>query len=147
MPCICFWWFSYWCFYAVATMDPNAEILIELARLRNISASFRGGNEMRRSLASTMDAIVDTISPSTNSVYDITSYREWKIREMVDGLDYDAIKKLRISKELMFALFKDPRTGEIPDTRKPHISIEWCTYQVRCPLMVMCFMQFPCTCW
>jgi hypothetical protein len=115
-------------FYAVATMDPNAAILIELARLRNISASFRGRNEMCRSLATTMDDIVDTISRSTNVLYDITSYRERKRREMADGLDYAAIKKLKITKEVLFALFRDPRTGEIPNTTKPHISIEWCTY-------------------
>ena len=57
-------------------MDPNAAILIELACLRGISASFCGGNEIRHSLASIMDAIVDTISQSTNILYDITSYRE-----------------------------------------------------------------------
>ena len=46
-------------FFAVTAMYPNAAILIELARLRGISASFRGGDEIRRSLASTMDAIVE----------------------------------------------------------------------------------------
>ena len=110
-------------------MDPNAAILIELARLRGISASFRGGDEIRRSLASTMDAIVDTISQSTNILYDITSYRERKRREQEDGLDYVAIKKLKITKEHIFALFRDPRTGEIPNANRPHISIEWCTFQ------------------
>ena len=68
-------------FFAVAAMDPNAAILIELACLRGISASFRGGDEIHRSLASTVDAIVDTISQSTNILYDITSYRERKRRD------------------------------------------------------------------
>ena len=113
-------------FFAVATMDPNAAILIELAFLRTISASFYGGNEIRRSLASTMDVIVDTISWSTNVLYDFTSYREQKRRESADGLDYAAIKK-KYPKNLFFALFRDPRTGEIPNYTKPHISIEWCT--------------------
>ena len=90
-------------FFAVAAMDPNAAILIELARLRGISASFHGGDEIRRSLASTMDAIVDTISQSTNILYDITSYRERKRREQEDGLDYVAIRKLKIKKENIFA--------------------------------------------
>ena len=67
-------------FFAVAAMDPNAVILIELSRLRGISASFRGGDEIHCSLASTMDAIVDTILQSTNILYDITSYREEKKR-------------------------------------------------------------------
>ena len=110
-------------------MDPNAAILIELARLRGISDSFRGGDEIRRSLASTMDAIVDTIAQSTNILYDITSYRERKRREQEDGLDYVAIKKLKITKHEIFALFRDPRTGEIPNANRPHISIEWCIYQ------------------
>ena len=95
-------------FFAVAAMDPNVAILIELARLRGISASFRGGDEIRRSLASTMDAIVDTISQSTNILYDITSYRERKRREQEDGLDYVAIRRLKITKEQIFALFRDP---------------------------------------
>jgi len=98
-------------FFAGAAMDPNAAILIELARLRGISDSFRGGDEIRRSLASTMDAIVDTIAQSTNILYDITSYRERKRREQEDGLDYVAIKKLKITKHEIFALFRDPRTG------------------------------------
>ena len=110
-------------------MDPNNTILIELARLRGISASFRGGDEIRRSLASTMDAIVDTILQSTNILYDITSYRERKRREQEDGLDYVAIRRLKITKEHIFALFRDPRTGEIPNANRPHISIEWCIYQ------------------
>ena len=110
-------------------MDPNAAILIELARLRGISDSFRGGDEIRRSLASTMDAIVDTIAQSTNILYDIKSYRERKRREQEDGLDYVAIKKLKITKQKIFALFRDPRTREIPNANWPHISFEWCIYQ------------------
>jgi hypothetical protein len=110
-------------------MDTNAEILIELAQLRGISAAFSGGDRIRRSLASTLDAIVDTISQSTNVLYDIASYRERKRQQYADGLDYNAVKKLKISKEVIFALFRDPRTGEIPNASKPHISIEWCTFQ------------------
>ena len=115
--------------YEVATMDPNAVILIELAHLRGISASFRGGDEIRRSLAHTMDARVDTISQSTLLIYDITSYTERKRQEYGDGLDYTAIRKLKITKEHICALFRYPRMGEIPNENKPHISIEWCTFQ------------------
>ena len=110
-------------------MDPNADILIEIARLRGISAFFRDGDESRRFLSRTMDAIVDTIARSTNVLYDITSYREQKRREYEDGLDYNAVKKLKITKEALFGLFRDPRTGEIPNSTKAHISIEWCIYQ------------------
>ena len=51
-------------FIAVAAMDTNAEILIELAQLRGLSIAFSGGDRIRRSLASTLDAIVDTITLS-----------------------------------------------------------------------------------
>ena len=49
-------------FIAVAAMDPNAEILIELAQLRGLSTAFSGGDRIQRSLASTLDAIVETIT-------------------------------------------------------------------------------------
>ena len=45
-------------FIAVAAMDTNAEILIELSQLRGLSIAFSGGDRIRRSLASTLDAIV-----------------------------------------------------------------------------------------
>ena len=96
-------------------MDSNAEILIELAQLRGLSTAFSGGDRIRRSLASTLDAIVETITLSNNILCDITSYRERKRREYADGLSYNAIKKLKITKEHIFSLFRDPRTGEIPN--------------------------------
>ena len=111
-------------FIVVAAMDTNAEILIELAQLRGLSTAFSGGDRIRRSLASTLDAIVETITLSNNVLYDITSYRERKRREYADGLSYNAIKKLKSTKEHRFSLFRDPRTGQIPNSTKPHISIE-----------------------
>ena len=57
-------------------MDPNAEILIELSQLRGLSTAFSGGDRIQRSLASTFDAIVETITLSNNILYDITSYIE-----------------------------------------------------------------------
>ena len=110
-------------------MDTNAEILIELAQLIGLSTAFSGGDRIRRSLASTLDAIVETITLSNNILYDITSYRERKRREYADGLSYSAIKKLKITKEHIFSLFRDPRMREIPNANRPHISIKWCTYQ------------------
>ena len=59
-------------------MDLNAEILIELSHLRGLGTGYSGGDRIHRSLASTLDAIVDTISLSRNIIYDITSYRERK---------------------------------------------------------------------
>ena len=104
-------------------MDPNAEILIELAHLRGLSSAFSGGDRIRRSLASTLDAIVETITLSNNVLYDLTSYRERKRREYANGLSYSAVKNLKITKEHIFSLFRDARTGEIPNANRPHISI------------------------
>ena len=59
-------------------MDTNVEILIELSHLRGLSTTFSGGDRICCSLASTLDAIVETISLSSNILYDITSYRERK---------------------------------------------------------------------
>ena len=93
-------------------MDTNAEILIELTHLRGISMDFSGGDRIRRSLASTLDAIVETISLSSNILYHITSYRERKRQDYVDGIDYNAIKKLKITKEHVFSLFRDLAQGK-----------------------------------
>ena len=109
-------------------MDTNDEILIELSHMRGLSTAFSAGDRIQRSLASTLDAIVETISLSSNILYDITSYIEIKRQEYADGIDYNAIKKLKLTKEHIFSLFRDPRMGEIPNENRPHISIEWCTF-------------------
>ena len=103
-------------------MDTNNEKLIELSHLRGLSMDFSGGDRIRRSLASTLDAIVETISLSSNILYDITSYRERKRKDYANRLDYNAIRKLKITKEHIFSLFRDPRTGEIPNENS-HISL------------------------
>ena len=59
-------------FIVVPAMDSNAEILIELAQLRGLSTAFSGGDRIQCSLASTLDAIVETITLSRNTLYDIT---------------------------------------------------------------------------
>ena len=76
-------------------MDTNAEILIELARLRGINATFSSGDHIRHSLASIVYAIVDAITRSHGVLYDIASYRERKRQEYVDRLNYNTIKKLK----------------------------------------------------
>ena len=72
-------------FIAVAAMDTNAEILIELSHLRGLTMTFSGADRICRSLASTLDEIVETISFSRNILYDITSYRERKRQEYALG--------------------------------------------------------------
>ena len=107
-----------------AAMDTNAEILIELAQLRGLSIAFSGGDRIQNSLASTLYAIVETITLSSNILYDITSYRERERQEYADGLGNNVIKKLKITKEHIFSLFRDPHTGEIPNENRTHISID-----------------------
>ena len=85
-------------------MDTNAEILIEISHLRGLSTDFSGGDRIHHSLASTLEAIVESISLSRNIIYDITSYKERKRQQYADGLDYNAIKKLKITKEHIFSL-------------------------------------------
>ena len=63
-------------FIADVAMDTNAEILIEISHLRGLSTDFSGCDRFCCSLASTLDAIVENISLSSNILYDITSYRE-----------------------------------------------------------------------
>ena len=73
-------------FIAVVAMDTNVEILIEISHLRGLSTSFSGGDSIRHSLASTLDAIVETISLTSNILYDITSYKERKGKSTLMGL-------------------------------------------------------------
>ena len=67
-------------------MDTNPKILIELSHLRGLSTTFSGGDRICRSLASTLDAIVETISLSSNILYDITSHKERKDKSTLMGL-------------------------------------------------------------
>ena len=110
-------------------MDAYNEIQIEIQRLRDIRASIVIHTDRHRMLASNLDAMIETFSRSSNALNDIVSYRERKRQEYADGISYNEVKWLRITKEQIFSLFRDPRTGEIPDVRKAHISIEWCMYQ------------------
>jgi len=93
---------------SVAIMDPNAKIIREMVRLRNISVVLRGGDIIHRSLSFTIGAIVDTITQKNGALYNIASYIDRKYQEYAYGLDHNAIKKLNIRKEDIFSLFRDP---------------------------------------
>ena len=41
-------------------------------------------------------------------------------------MSYKDVKKLKITKDMLFSLFRDPSNGTIPPVSKPHISIDWC---------------------
>ena len=61
---------------AVATMDHNVKILRDIGQLRDIGPTWRGGDELRRSLLVSLLTIVDTINRSNNDLYSIESNRD-----------------------------------------------------------------------
>ena len=81
---------------------------------------------MRNSLADALDTITNTISGAQGALYNITSYRESRRRYYADGLTHKDIKDLKITKDQLFSLFRDPSTGLVPPTSRAHISIDWC---------------------
>ena len=114
---------------AVATMDRNnVEILRFIGHLREIGSAWRGGDELRHSLSDSLLSIVDTIVRSNDALYSIASYRERKRKQYADGLSYNEVKKLKITKQAIYSLFRLPGTDDIPEISRPHISIEWCTF-------------------
>ena len=114
---------------AVATMDRNnAEILRFIGHLREIGLSWRGGDELRRSLSDSLLSIVDTIARSNDELYRIASYKERKRQQYADGLSYNEVKKMKITKQAIYSLFRLPGTDDIPEISRTHISIEWCTF-------------------
>ena len=44
-----------------------------------------------------------------------------------DGLDYDEVVALNISKDDLVSLFVNPKTNLQVDRKKPKLSIKWCT--------------------
>ena len=63
----------------VATMDHNEDILRVIDHPRDIGSSWRGGDELCRSLSASLLTIVDTITRSNDALDSIASYRETKI--------------------------------------------------------------------
>ena len=106
--------------------DQNSQIIARLASLRCLSSSIRGGDHLRESLGNALDTIRNTIDEAQGSLYIIISYRESRRQYYFNGLSYKDIKALKITKHQLFSLLWDPRTGLVPPTSRPHISIDWC---------------------
>ena len=96
--------------------DRNAQIIAHLASLRRLSSSIRGGDHLRESLADALETIKNTIAEAQGDLYNISSYRESKRQYYSDGLSYKDIKALKITKDHLFSLFRDPSTGLVPPT-------------------------------
>ena len=113
---------------ALATMDNNVEILRVIGHLTEIGSSWRGGDDFHCSLSNSLLTIVDMIARLNNVLYSIASCRERKRKEYVDGLIYNEVKKLKITKEHIYTLFRVHGTNDISESTRPHISIKWCTF-------------------
>ena len=83
---------------AVVVMDHNTNILRVIGHLRDLIVAWRGGCELHCSLSTSLKSIVETIGRSNDALYSIASYKERKQQEYVDGLRYNDIKKLKITK-------------------------------------------------
>ena len=99
---------------AMATMDNNAEILRVIGHMREIGYAWRGGDELRHSLSDSLLSIVDTIAISNDALYSIASYRERKRQQYTDGLSYNEVKGLKITKQHIYTLFILPGMDVIP---------------------------------
>ena len=76
----------------------NTEILRFISHLREIGSTWRGGDELRLSLSNSLLFIVDTIARSNDALYSIASYMERKRKQYADGLSYNEVKKMKITK-------------------------------------------------
>ena len=107
-------------------VDRNVEIVVALSSLRCLSDVFKEGDQLRQSLGQTIDTIVGTIRDAQVALYDITSFRDSRREFYANGMSYKDVKKLKITKDMLFSLFRDSSNGMNPPVSKPHISIDWC---------------------
>ena len=84
---------------AMVAMDHTTNILRVIGHLRDIGAAWRGGDELCCSLSASLESIVDIISRSNDAFYNIALYRNRKRQEYSNGMSYNDIKKLKITKE------------------------------------------------
>ena len=71
---------------------------------------------MTQYLAEALDTITNTIAEAQGALYNIISYRESMRQYYFDGLSYKDIKNLKITKDQLFSLFRDPSTELVPPT-------------------------------
>ena len=124
-------------------MDHNANILRVIGHLRDLSATWRGGYELCCSLLASLECIIDTINRSNDALYSISSFRERKWQEYVDGMRYNEIKNLKITKNKIYSQFRLHGIDNILETTRTHIYIKWCVSKpIRDHLMDRWYMFF-----
>jgi hypothetical protein len=107
-------------------VDRNVEIVATLSSLRHLSDVFKEGDQLRWSLCQTIDTIIGTICDAQGALYGIASYRDSRRQFYANGISYKDVKILKITKDTLFSLFRDPSNGMTPPVSKPHLSIYWC---------------------
>ena len=80
--------------------------------------------KLHLSLSDSLLSIVDMIARLNDALYSIASCRERKRQQYADGLSYNKVKKLKITKQAIYSLFRVLGTDDIPEISRPDISIE-----------------------
>ena len=105
-------------------VDRNVEIVAALSSLWCLSDVFKEGDQLHQSLGQTIDTIVGTIHDAQGTLYDITSFRDSRREFYANEMSYKDVKNLKITKDMLFSLFRDPSNGMTLPVSKPHISID-----------------------
>ena len=106
--------------------NQNVEIIASLATLRCLSDVFKEGGKLRCSVGQEIDMIISMIGDAQGALYNITSYRDegWEFYE--NDLSYQDVKKLKITKHMLYSSFRDPSTCIVLSMSRAHIAIDWC---------------------
>ena len=80
----------------------------------------------------TLNTIVDNIETLTNQQNVTLCWRDEMHEMFDDGLDYDEVAALNITKEDLASLFANPKMGIPIDPKKSKLSIKWCTNDATC---------------
>ena len=83
-------------------------------------------------MLSTLNTIVDNIETLTNEQNDALRWRDKMHAMFDDGLDYDEVVALNISKDDLVSLLLNPKIGLEVNHKKSKLSIKWCTNDAIC---------------
>ena len=78
-------------------------------------------------MLSMLNTIVDNIETLTNEQNAALQLHEKMHAMFEDGLDYDEVASLNITKVDIVSLFVDPKIGKQVEYTKPKLLIKWCT--------------------
>ena len=107
---------------------PQIKDLINenLTELRGLQTTYNNVPALAPML-SMLNTIVDNIEKLTNEQNVALCWHDEMHAIFDDGLDYDEVVALNLSKDDLVALFVNPKTSLQVDHKKPKLSIKWCT--------------------